>query len=64
MGVPGHEIRNVLILACTEVEARCKNILRANQFCQNDLDYNCLSTKHSLLYGWTRISYNSIITMA
>lgn len=26
----GHEIRNVLILACTEVEAHCKNILRVN----------------------------------
>jgi hypothetical protein len=27
----GHEIRNVLILACTESEAHWKNILKANQ---------------------------------
>lgn len=26
----GHEIRNIIIIACTEVEAQCKNILKAN----------------------------------
>lgn len=26
----GHEVRNLLILACTEVEAQCKNIMAAN----------------------------------
>ena len=28
----GHEIRNVLIIACTEVEAQCRGILEANGF--------------------------------
>lgn len=28
----GHEIRNLLILACTEVEAQCKGILIANNY--------------------------------
>jgi len=29
-GTYGHEIRNLLILACTEVEAQCKNIMAVN----------------------------------
>jgi hypothetical protein len=28
----GHEIRNILVLACTEIEAYCKNILRDNEY--------------------------------
>jgi hypothetical protein len=36
----GHEIRNIIILACTEVEAQWKNILEANsQKAKNRRDY-------------------------
>lgn len=31
----GHEIRNLLIVACTEVEAQWKGILQANGYCRN-----------------------------
>jgi hypothetical protein len=31
-GAYGHEIRQLLILGCTEVEAQCKAVLRANSY--------------------------------
>ena len=39
----GHEIRNILILACTEVEAHWKNILKDNDY---TADYERLNTTH------------------
>jgi len=36
----GHEIRNLLILACTEVEAQWKNVLKANGVVKQDREYN------------------------
>jgi len=38
--VYSHEIRNVLILACTEVEAQLKGILKANNIPPKNKDYN------------------------
>jgi hypothetical protein len=40
----GHEIRNVLILTCTEVEAHWKNIMKDNQY-RKDGRYDNLTTK-------------------
>jgi hypothetical protein len=36
----GHEIRNLLIVACTEVEAQCKAILDANNYATRRLSTN------------------------
>ncbi len=32
LDVFGHEIRNLLILACTEVETQCRGVLKANGY--------------------------------
>lgn len=59
----GHEIRHLLILACTEVEAQCKAVLRANRYrvaknkkgepiSWNTSDYAKLE-KAMHLSGWT-----------
>jgi hypothetical protein len=35
LSVYGHEVRNLLLLACMEVEAQCKGILKANNYASN-----------------------------
>ncbi len=51
----GHEIRQFLVLACTEVEAQCKAVLRANGYAKNGnlnmLDYFKLA-KAMRLHQW------------
>lgn len=36
----GHEIRNLLIIACTEVEAQCKAVLDANEYARSKKHYS------------------------
>jgi hypothetical protein len=40
MNVYGHEIRQLLVLACNEVEAQCKAVLRANNYPSNRRQWN------------------------
>jgi hypothetical protein len=54
----GHETRNVLILACTELEAHWKNILKANcKRGQNTEDYSRLSEPMKLGEYRVELSY-------